>query len=408
MDTLNLLYLALAFGLLFYIVIPGGGAFRVRNRWRRFRKRVLDATAMPELSYSLLRTGREGHLGDFRILGSLQAIQGGETIWVAGNGLSVTVNLSNVTVYTLPHTSPAEGEAPSPDSEEGMSEEVPAQMSWNRIFSLPEGTRLFIAGSLYREGGQTVFLNRRERPLLVLLYDGEEETILPRTVRAGRQRNEYLNELTPGSLITGCLVLLLLTYLAFRGGMEAQGRLILLMAMGPLLVYLPPGLLFYELYRIFWRRARSCRAERDLLSLPLRYWPGARSLEECRDREIPGMGVYGYRSCTDTAAARRAAGERLVRAAEGISGEEACTVWGLLAPETAEIRDTPESPARGAFTSSPDRLVSPLLSTPDPFRGFRNSTFRARRWLILSALSGLAGLGGNLFLCLWLLRLILS
>jgi len=408
MDTLNLLYLALAFGLLFYILIPGGGAFRVRNRWRRFRKRVLDATAMPELSYSLLRTSREGHLGDFRILGSLQAIQGGETIWVAGNGLSVTVNLSNVTVYTLPHTSPAEGEAPSPDSEEGMSEEVPAQMSWNRIFSLPEGTRLFIAGSLYREGGQTVFLNRRERPLLVLLYDGEEETILPRTVRAGRQRNEYLNELTPGSLITGCLVLLLLTYLAFRGGMEAQGRLILLMAMGPLLVYLPPGLLFYELYRIFWRRARSCRAERDLLSLPLRYWPGARSLEECRDREIPGMGVYGYRSCTDTAAARRAAGEQLVRAAEGISGEEACTVWGLLAPETAEIRDTPESPARRAFTSSPDRLVSPLLSTPDPFRGFRTSTFRARRWLILSALCGLAGLGGNLFLCLWLLRLILS
>jgi hypothetical protein len=41
----------------------------------------------------------------------------------------------------------------------------------------------------------------------------------------------------------------------------------------PIVYLFPPGVLLYFLYRFFWKRSRQLRSERDLLLLPLRYFP---------------------------------------------------------------------------------------------------------------------------------------
>jgi hypothetical protein len=40
----------------------------------------------------------------------------------------------------------------------------------------------------------------------------------------------------------------------------------------PLLIFIPPGILLFFLFRRLWKRGRILRAERDLLQLPLRYF----------------------------------------------------------------------------------------------------------------------------------------
>ena len=47
------------------------------------------------------------------------------------------------------------------------------------------------------------------------------------------------------------------------------------LAAAPVAPFLPPGVALYYLYRYFWKMARRLRAERDLLRLPLRYFPGS-------------------------------------------------------------------------------------------------------------------------------------
>jgi hypothetical protein len=111
---------------------------------------------------------------------------------------------------------------------------------------------------------------------LVVIYDGEDETVLPGSIWSGRQRNEYWNQFTPASLLIGSFALLILSYLTLRSPLLRLPVLFsLTLSSVPVLPLLPPGVILFFLYRYWWRKGRYFRAQRDLVRLPLRVFRGA-------------------------------------------------------------------------------------------------------------------------------------
>ncbi|MBI9101155.1 MAG: hypothetical protein JEY99_01980 [Spirochaetales bacterium] len=396
-----IIIVAFLIAIFFYLLIPAGGAFYVRRRWRLFRKSVIDSSSLPEVSYAKLKNVSDGYAGEFRMLGSLQAIQGDDSVWISNRAISLRVQLTGVDVYTLPHSALI-GKGRNISIRENLTDEIPVRMPWNRFSSLPEGTRLLVSGSLYREKGQLLFKTSRETPLLVLIYDGSENTILIRTIWAGRQQNEYINDFTPGSMAAGGVILLLLTYLSTRlTGADFYSWLIFTMALSPLFAILPPGLGLFELYLIFWRRGRRYRAERDLVLLSLRYWPGVDSLSYCSDIRLHGSQTYGYRLLeSGRIAIEQVNGGRLINTGfldNDTVMDSPVFVFGIVGDEAGQE----------LFPPSKDLMISPLIIPGDPSVLFKICSKKARIMEILAGLSLLAGFALNLFLFLLILRYII-
>ncbi len=260
-----LVLLALVVAFLFFILIPGLGAFLVRAKWRRFRAHMIVASTYAIMDYSDLSKENEG--STYRFFGTLEAIQDTNRIWMRSGDVSAAADLENVPVYILPSMSSDES------LDDVLSGEEPQSVPWKQISSLPAGVELFVAGTLHLEDGLTLFRSHPRFQLLVVIFDGGKDTILRRAVRSGRQPNEYWNQFTLISLITGSFSLLLLTYL-FLGNPATRVPALIALALSasPLAVLLPPGVVFLYPYKSFWTRARTLRAERDLQRLPLRYF----------------------------------------------------------------------------------------------------------------------------------------
>ena len=261
---------------IFYILIPGIGAFNVRSQWRRFRMRIRESSFYPHLTYRAMHKDNpdnaEGYIGHFRFLGMLEAIQG-ERVWLKNDTVTVSADLTDCSVHVLPAFSHAEKEVTVELNRELLQDEAPQKISWNRIFSLPEGTKIFVSGPLRESGGQRIFKSEKGDPLTVVIYDGPEKTLLRRAIWAGRQKNEYWNNFTPGSITAGSFGSFIHAYTLFRDPLLRFPAFVSLIAsLLPVLVVLPPGVLFFFLYRRLWNRGRFLRAERDLLSLPLRFF----------------------------------------------------------------------------------------------------------------------------------------
>ena len=266
-------YLILIAGItiLFYAAFPAIGAFLVRSQWRMFRNRVTAASRYP--TASPLATGRErsASIGYFRFFGSLEAIQGDDRIWISNGRFSVAADLRGVRVYLIPEAGgSAEEMAAGPGAENAELRSMP----WSRIFSLPEGTPVFVAGSLFTEEGRGVFRDHGRDRLLVVIHDCPKESIVLRAIVSGRQRNEFMNSFTLPSVAIGALLLVLL---AFSLLAVPELRLIALVALtaglAPISPFLPPGFPLYFGYRSYWKKARLMRAQRDVIRLPLRYFP---------------------------------------------------------------------------------------------------------------------------------------
>jgi len=263
--------------LFFYVLIPGIGAFAVRARWRRFRRGVTSASLYPFAGYAHLRGSGDlpegARIGNFRFLGSLEAIQGDDTIWVKDGHVSLPADMSGVSVYLVP----AEAGPYSGDFGAGhagvVPDRTPTVIRWQKLSSLTEGTRVFLAGALTVKGGKPVFAATDRAPLLVVLYDGDEKRLIHRSIWRGRQRNEYWNQFTPVSLAGGSLALVTAAYVFLH---SPPDRVPALMAVSlsvlPLLPFFPPGVIGFFAYRSLWKRGRFLRAERDLVRLPLRYF----------------------------------------------------------------------------------------------------------------------------------------
>ena len=250
---------------LFYAAIPGIGAFLARGQWRRFRRTIVEVSRLPTVNPSRIAREKTGFLGSYRFFGTLEAIQGDERIWITNGRQSVAADLSGLSVHILPQQ-----DARPENGRETEMRSVP----WGRIFSLPEGTPILVGGALFSEDGRGVFRSRGRDRLLVVIHDCPRESIIQRATWSGRHRNEYANALTLPSLVTGSLSLALLAYslLAVPGSRIAAIAAIT-GSIGPLVPFLPPGFPLYFAYRRFWKRARLLRAQRDVVRLPLRYFP---------------------------------------------------------------------------------------------------------------------------------------
>ncbi len=282
-------YIAFVFviAFVFFGLIPGIGAFIVRSHWRRFRKRLIELSLQPFISYSDIRGGKDGPVGEFRFFGTIEALQGDNMLWIKNGNLTVAAYMKDVVVYMLPSTSIFSGESLIENLQEVLPDEEPKSMHWNEIFSLSEGTRVFVGGMVYREGGNGIFRSQPEKKLLFVIYDGEMETILKRAIWAGRQRNEYFNQFTFGSILAGSLSLLFLSYLMLHNPMlRVPALFAITLASFPVASLVPPGVLFYFLYRWTWKQGRVLRAKRDLLRLPLRYFSNGIGEGTERDSEM--------------------------------------------------------------------------------------------------------------------------
>jgi hypothetical protein len=265
---------------IFYGLIPGIGAFFIRGHWLRFRRQCTHSSFLPLADISLLRSpAADGQLGHCRFFGSLESIQGSDRLWITDRNFTVGADVAGISFFLL-RSYPVGEQGTKGHDEETPPDEEPDYLPWKKIYSLPSGIQIFLSGPVVAEAGRLVFREREKDPLLVIIFDGARETLLKRCIWSARQKNEYYNPFTTVSLILGSLVLLLVAFLtATNPSIAARGEFLplslfsLTLSTFPVIYLFPPGVLLYFLYRFFWKRSRLLRSERDLLLLPLRYFP---------------------------------------------------------------------------------------------------------------------------------------
>ena len=322
--------------LLFYVAIPGAGAFGVRRRWRRFRSRVIEASLLPPVTYASVRAGEAsrgatggpvdtGAEANARFVGTLESIQGEQTAWIRGSQLTIAVDMTGADVYMV---SGSEGDRPG---------SPPARTTWARVGSLPEGVRVLVSGRLDTSGSHPVIRSAAGEPVLAVFFDGPAETLVRRCVWSGRQLNEYWNSVTPGALAGGAFALIILAYVLLRQPMfVAHARMAIALAAVPVLPLLPPGVGLFYLYRLAWRTGRTQRAHRDILRLPLRYFAG-----EERCVRLANGGLYCRSSADiDSLGDARARGLTIVAPPVDTPPRD-CIVFGRPGPEMPEAPDDP-------------------------------------------------------------------
>jgi len=402
--SILLVLLSLFTASLFFVLIPGLGAFIVRAKWRRFRSIMLDISTFPLLHYGAVTEDSQGL--PFRFFGSLEAIQDRNRVWIRSGDLSVAADLENVPVYILPSVSRTE------DFTEALADEEPQSIPWRQISSLPAGVPIFAAGSLFFESGRPVLRSQGREPLLVVIYDGERESILRRAIWCGRQRNEYWNQFTIISLITGSFALLFLSYL-FLGdpGTRVPALVSLSLSVTPLLVLLPPGVIFLLLYRRFWRLARRLRAQRDLQRLPLRYFrlPGSGAGAARLPNGERYVMLHGRREEMESRIGEDARGRVLFDRPRFTSSGDEVYLFGALAesgdsPQPAVAHPTVAHPTVGHPT---DPMAELILTQGNPEINAQRCSRRSKIFTLLSGLFLSLDVVPNLFLAFMVLRAIL-
>jgi hypothetical protein len=292
MKNPEILYFLLipAITFVFYAVLPAVGAFHAREQWRRFRRTVIAVSHYPTASPGAVSRSRGPFVGFHRFFGTLEAIQGDDRIWITNGHFSVAADLRDVHVYLIPESTA------SMDALLGGAESTGTALGsvpWSRIFSLPEGTPVFVGGALYQEEGRGIFRDGGDSPLLVVIHDCPRESVVPRAIGSGRERNEYMNAFTLPSVCIGALLLVLLAFSLFSLPQRLLGLLALTAGLAPISPFLPPGFPLYFAYRAYWKKGRLLRVQRDLVQLPLRYFPppsgGAR---DRRATLLPDMEPY--------------------------------------------------------------------------------------------------------------------
>ncbi len=229
----------------------------MRKTWRLFRENMVDSSFYTICGYEdIIALRREGY---YRFFGEIEAVQSQGLLWVKNREMSMTVKMQFCNIYMIP-------------SEKKMSSQMPIKLPWNRVFSLAEGTAIFISGDVKEDEGRVVFSGNKKEPLTVIIYDGEQRSLLERSISCGRQKNEYWNFLTPWSIAAGGIISLILLDMMIKASVPSSVLLMgIIVSAMPLIPFIPPGLIFFLLYANMWKKGRYCRSDRDLISLPLRF-----------------------------------------------------------------------------------------------------------------------------------------
>ena len=277
------LIVALICAAIFYLCIPVCGGLVTRRRWLRFRRAVSSSLLWPlidEQNIGRLRNDRIDNnridsdrinkdgtgvriqeLGNYCFFGALEALQGNNSVWISNGVYTIVAHLHNQPLFMFDRDASTYAYRPK---------RTPLLANWRQVTSLPEGTQVFIAGPLYAVQGQLQFYSaERHEPLLVVLYEGTHNELHKRLIWHGRQRNEFWNLLTLPSLCAGMFVLGILTFITLRlyGSPQLVTLIIIVMALSPLLVLMPPGAIGFFLYRRLWGAGWLVRAKCDILHL---------------------------------------------------------------------------------------------------------------------------------------------
>jgi hypothetical protein len=376
------LFIICALALFWNGIVPVAGAFWGRRAWRLFRRRYDELRLRPFLDYA---ARWEGEGKEFRFIGSFESLSGkngagGGFLWIKNDNLTVPVALDGALTYVLPEhdENPAAYEP---------GRETPQRIKWEQLASLSGGARVYVGGQLLRVEGRPAFVSSRERPLLVILYDGPDRSLTARAIRAGRRRNEYWNTLTPYALALGAFsqFIVLLNYIrrpVFQPTVAAAIAALCL----PVLPLIPPAFLFTILYRRLWWQARLFRAWRDLALLPLRY------LADKEGRTaLPGGEPYAGMFLDDDETARRMESGALPRVLPESAVKARPRRWYVFG---ALKKDA----GAGEFVAAPDDPQATWGTLPgDPEKLARRFTVRAYALEIASWLLLLCGIALNLF-----------
>jgi hypothetical protein len=305
---------------LWYGLVPMIGGLLKRYKWYMFRKRFDELRLSPLLDYSRYSQIKEDNT--FRFVGGFESVTDGHTLWVSSENLTVPVSLQKAETYLLPmqKSSPPKkrtslkGDSPSIVDSSSMEDEsipaildpdneAPERINWERVSALTEGARVYVGGLLICKDGRWSFISTKENPLLVIFYDGPDESLTTQAIRAGRHRGEYWNTLTPYSLVIGalCLILIAVMFLS-RPAFRLTVIVSIITMFIPLYSVIPPGLFFTMVYRRLTWRSRILRAYSDLARLPLRYLSLMDEGQDGTNRQsciLQNGERYGYVRCTE-------------------------------------------------------------------------------------------------------------
>jgi hypothetical protein len=197
--------------------------------------------------------GGDKNCGIFRFTGGIESITDGHTLWVKGSDLTIPVSIEKTKCFLLP---PHEGQG---------FPEAPQRIRWNRVSTITEGTKVFIAGTVKKKDDRLSFVSTKELGLMVIFYDCPDSDLVSAIITASRTRNEYWNNITPVSLAIGALALV---YIAASYLGRPAFRLTVISALSavfiPILPVFPPGIIFTSLYRRLSWDSRKLRANCDL------------------------------------------------------------------------------------------------------------------------------------------------
>lgn len=385
--------------LFFYLLFPGAGALYARKHWKNFRENLIKSSLYPILDYHRYRKkGDEDLPGLYRFFGRIEAIQNENEIWLRNRNFTVTADLKDVRIYIVRScNTPPDNEDIFEKPGETIADEMPQIISWNRIFSLPENSEMMISGSLFREKGKGIFRQTETEPLIVIMFDGNKETLLKRLVWSGRHRNEFWNYITPVSIITGAFALFIATYTLFSGvGFEFLRIFSISLSLLPLIPLFPPGVVLFFLYRKMWKDARFVRAERDIMRLPLRYFNEDDFRYSEKTFEISEGISYSFKKITGTENAESLCREKNIRIRE--SSADRCRsdvyYWFYCNQENADPQ---------AY----DPMLENLILCNNPWTSNKICNAKARKKEILSLLVFSAGLVINFIFTFYFLNLII-
>jgi hypothetical protein len=251
------MYLALLTAFFFYIVLPVCGGIISRMRWKSFRSRIMAAKGLQQLGFhSSLEPEAE-----YRFFGELDAIGGRDDLWLRNKDLGCVIDASAASVYLL---SGAGGEGGASDREVGDGDSL-ERIRWAALPSIPPVARAYAVGQAKLDGGRMVLGPGSSKPVLLIIHDGQDEDVEARAIYSGRQKNEYWNPLTQVSLVAGLLAMsVIISRVLSARTLPSIMAITVAAGFSPLLPLLPPGVIGFILYRSAWRRARFCRARRDL------------------------------------------------------------------------------------------------------------------------------------------------
>lgn len=226
---------------LFLPILSGGINYR---KWRDFRSTLKEVYSLPPF--------QEQEEEDVRLFGRIDSFLGDNRISLRCCSKSITVNMTESSLYLLEEDGLGGGGTLEP-------------LMWKRMTSLVEGTPLLVAGRLSLRDGQWFMEPLPGKKVFVMMGSDDEDVLMKSGMLLGRRRNHYWNGVTPWSLLAGALILLIHAY-----ALPSQPLLVfrnVFAAMLPINLFLPPGVLFYFLYRDLRDSALQRRAERDLEEL---------------------------------------------------------------------------------------------------------------------------------------------